>query len=73
MTNPITYVPAVCSVCGEYRPDEFEERVRDILASSPELVGDPDVSWVFTCGACTAQGLCPCCQEGVGHHQAGAA
>ncbi len=72
MTEPMTYVPAVCSVCGEYRPEEFEERVRDILASAPELADDPDVSWVFTCGTCTARGLCPCCQGSVGQ-QAGAA
>lgn len=72
MTEPMTDVPAVCTVCGEYRPEEFEERARAILASSPELADDPDVNWVFTCGTCTARGLCPCCQEVAGQ-QAGAA
>jgi len=64
-SDQITYVPAVCTVCGEYQPEEFEERVREILASSPELAIDPEVEWVFVCGSCTARGLCPCCQDGV--------
>jgi hypothetical protein len=71
--HKLTYVPAVCYSCGEYRPEEFEERVRDILTASPELVGDPDVEWVFTCGACASRGLCPCCQRDAGSCQAGAA
>lgn len=70
--NQIAHVPAVCTVCGEYHPEEFEERMREILASSPELANDTTVEWVFVCGSCSARGLCPCCQEGV-CHQAGAA
>jgi hypothetical protein len=70
MTKPeterrsISFVPAVCSVCGEYRPEEFEGRMAAILAEQPELAKDPEVEWVFVCGGCTAQGLCPCCESG---------
>lgn len=72
--NKIAFLPAACTVCGEYRPEEFEAKVRDILATSPELASDPEVEWVFVCGSCTARGLCPCCQTEAGDcHKAGAA
>lgn len=53
---------ATCSVCGQSHPEEFEERLRAILAQDPTLASDPEVEWIFTCGSCSAKGLCPCCK-----------